>query len=272
MEQRVDLRLVVRAADRVGPETSTGTGKLSRRADSPAQVERRLRQHDVDALLLDDLEHASANPVRAAGHEVERVAEVPADRALAHVDADEPHLPLAVLAQARRSAPCRARPTAVTTIVVRPALMRRDYRCGLEGSARDAVLPAGGGGGVQRPLKFATHLPALGIETHVLAPDDPQWIHRDDDLQLPTQAWVHRARYIGPARRKPAEELHGTGGLERLAHAGEAVRPAAPRSRRERPVEPDRDRRRRSASSEREGIDVVITTSPPPSLHLSAQR
>src|SRR4029077_3430520 len=27
--------------------------------------------------------------------------------------------------------------------------------------------PPAGGGGVQRPLKFATHLPALGIETHV---------------------------------------------------------------------------------------------------------
>ena len=32
-------------------------------------------------------------------------------------------------------------------------------------------FPPGSGGGVQRPLKFATHLPALGIETHVLAPE-----------------------------------------------------------------------------------------------------
>src|SRR5439155_16630132 len=31
-------------------------------------------------------------------------------------------------------------------------------------------FPPAGGGGVQRPLKFATHLPAYGIETHVLAP------------------------------------------------------------------------------------------------------
>ena len=74
-------------------------------------------------------------------------------------------------------------------------------------------FPPAGGGGVQRPLKFATHLPALGIETHVLAPDDPKWIHRDDELRLPTQAWVHRARYVGPKGRKPAEELHGTEGL-----------------------------------------------------------
>src|SRR3982751_6479446 len=78
-------------------------------------------------------------------------------------------------------------------------------------------FPPAGGGGVQRPLKFATHLPALGIETHVLAPDDPKWIHPDAGLQPPTQAWIHRARYIGPKGRKPAEELHGTQGLERYS-------------------------------------------------------
>ncbi len=77
-------------------------------------------------------------------------------------------------------------------------------------------FPPAGGGGVQRPLKFATHLPELGVETHVLAPDDPKWIHRDDELEAPTLAWVHRARYLGPRGRKPAEELHGTAGLERL--------------------------------------------------------
>jgi hypothetical protein len=76
-------------------------------------------------------------------------------------------------------------------------------------------FPPSGGGGVQRALKFATHLPELGIETHVLAPDDPKWVHRDDELLPPMLAWVHRARYIGPKGRKPAEELHGTQGLER---------------------------------------------------------
>src|SRR5436189_730062 len=67
-------------------------------------------------------------------------------------------------------------------------------------------FPPAGGGGVQRPLKFATHLPACGIETHVLAPDDPKWIHRDEELAPPSHALVHRARYIGPKGRKPAEE------------------------------------------------------------------
>jgi glycosyltransferase involved in cell wall biosynthesis len=128
-------------------------------------------------------------------------------------------------------------------------------------------FPPSGGGGVQRSLKFATHLPELGIETHVLAPDDPKWIHRDDDLPPPTLAWVHRARYVGPAGRKPAEELHGTTGLERLQRQtalfgrrllvpDENVTwnltaiPAAIRIVRD------------------EGIDVVLTTSPPASVHL----
>jgi glycosyltransferase involved in cell wall biosynthesis len=128
-------------------------------------------------------------------------------------------------------------------------------------------FPPAGGGGVQRPLKLAQHLPALGIETHVLAPDDPHWIHRDDDLPPPTNAWVHRARYIGPKGRKPAEELHGKEGMElavtharlfgrRLLVPDENVTwnltaiPAAIRLVRE------------------HDIDVVLTTSPPPSVNL----
>src|SRR2546421_9180254 len=75
-------------------------------------------------------------------------------------------------------------------------------------------FPPAGGGGVQRPLKFASHLPALGIETHVLAPDDPKWVHEDADLPLPTQAWIHRARYLGPRSRRLADELHGRSGLD----------------------------------------------------------
>jgi glycosyltransferase involved in cell wall biosynthesis len=128
-------------------------------------------------------------------------------------------------------------------------------------------FPPAGGGGVQRPLKIATHLPALGIETHVLAPDDPKWLHRDDELRPPTQAFVHRARYLGPKARLPSEELHGLEGGERLlAQAKLAYRrvllpdasvtwaptaiPAAVRLVRS------------------EGIDAVITTSPPYSMNL----
>jgi glycosyltransferase involved in cell wall biosynthesis len=128
-------------------------------------------------------------------------------------------------------------------------------------------FPPAGGGGVQRPLKLATYLPAYGIETHVLAPDDPKWVHRDDELATPTQAWVHRAQYVGPSGKRPADELHGTEGLERLALQARlfgrrllvpdenvswnlTAIPAATRIVRN------------------EGIDAVITTSPPNSIHL----
>jgi len=128
-------------------------------------------------------------------------------------------------------------------------------------------FPPAGGGGVQRPLKFATHLPALGIETHVLAPSDPKWIHTDDELLPPTQAWVHRVRFIGQRGRRPAEELHGTTGLERVSTQAKLFGrrllvtdenvswnltsiPAAIRIARA------------------EKIDAVITTSPPGSVHL----
>jgi glycosyltransferase involved in cell wall biosynthesis len=128
-------------------------------------------------------------------------------------------------------------------------------------------FPPSGGGGVQRPLKFATHLPELGIETHVLAPDDSKWIHRDDDLAPPTLAWVHRARYLGPKGRKPAEELHGTQGLERL---GRQMQLAGRRL-----LVPDENVSWNLTAIpaalrivKREQIDVVVTTSPPSSVHL----
>jgi glycosyltransferase involved in cell wall biosynthesis len=128
-------------------------------------------------------------------------------------------------------------------------------------------FPPAGGGGVQRPLKFATHLPGLGIETHVLAPTDPKWVHRDDELVPPTQAWVHRARYVGPKGRRPAEELHGTAGLERASrHARLFAR---------RLLLPDENVTWNLTAIpaairivRREGIDAVLTTSPPSSVHL----
>ena len=128
-------------------------------------------------------------------------------------------------------------------------------------------FPPAGGGGVQRPLKFATHLPAHGIETHVLAPDDPKWLHVDEDLQLPTQAWVHRARYLGPRSRKLAEELHGRTGLDRLSRQA--------RSLSRRLLVPDENVSWNLTAipaavriARAEEIDVVLTTSPPNSVHL----
>jgi glycosyltransferase involved in cell wall biosynthesis len=128
-------------------------------------------------------------------------------------------------------------------------------------------FPPAGGGGVQRPLKFATHLPAHGIETHVLAPDDPKWLHVDAELQPPTQAWIHRARYLGPRSRRLADDLHGRSGLDLLA------RRTASLSRRL--LVPDENVTWNVTAvptairiARRERIDVVLTTSPPNSVHL----
>jgi len=128
-------------------------------------------------------------------------------------------------------------------------------------------FPPAGGGGVQRPLKFATHLPALGIETHVLAPDDPKWLHSDPGLAPPTQAWIHRARYFGPRARRLADDLHGRGGLDRISTQA--------RSLSRRVLVPDENVAwnltaipaavRIVRSHE---IDVVLTTSPPNSVNL----
>jgi glycosyltransferase involved in cell wall biosynthesis len=128
-------------------------------------------------------------------------------------------------------------------------------------------FPPAGGGGVQRPLKLATHLPSLGIETHVLAPDDPKWLHRDEELRPPTQAFVHRARYLGPKARLPSEELRGLTGVDLvLAQARLAGR---------RLLLPDASVTwaptaipRAARIVRNEGIDAVITTSPPLSMNL----
>ena len=128
-------------------------------------------------------------------------------------------------------------------------------------------FPPAGGGGVARPTKLATHWPELGIETHVLAPDDSKWLYRDEEAAVPPKAHVHRARYLGPRGRLPAEELHGLEGLDRL------LRQAALFSRRL--LVPDEfvswaltaiPAARRIVLDE--DIDVLVTTSPPASLNL----
>ena len=128
-------------------------------------------------------------------------------------------------------------------------------------------FPPAGGGGVQRPLKFATHLPSLGIETHVLAPDNPRWVHMDPELLPPTQAWVHRVRYLGPRGRLPSEELHGKTGIDRALTQARLL----PR----RLILPDEAATWNLTAipaalkiARTENIDCVITTSPPGSVHL----
>jgi glycosyltransferase involved in cell wall biosynthesis len=126
-------------------------------------------------------------------------------------------------------------------------------------------FPPGGGGGVQRPLKFASHLPALGIETHVLAPDVPG--AEDAELELPTQAWIHRVRYVGPRSGRPSEQLVAKQGLSRVGTQAALLG--------RRLLVPDENVPWSTIATpfairlvRREGIDVVLTTSPPPSLHL----
>jgi glycosyltransferase involved in cell wall biosynthesis len=127
-------------------------------------------------------------------------------------------------------------------------------------------FPPAGGGGVQRPLKLAQYLPALGIETHVLAPDDPKWVHTDNDLRVPTQAWVHRTRYLGLRAQKPKEELRSADGLERAMVQAHATA--------RRLLLPDANVTWNLTAipaairiARGEGIDAVITTSPPGSVH-----
>ncbi len=109
VEQRVRLGLVVRAADRLGRGDQHGDAleALLRRGE-PRQVERRLRQYGVHALPTADVEHCVCEAgVRAGRDEVERVAEMPADRPLGHVGTDQADRPLPVLtepAQERRRA------------------------------------------------------------------------------------------------------------------------------------------------------------------------
>ncbi len=128
-------------------------------------------------------------------------------------------------------------------------------------------FPPAGGGGVARPTKLAGHLADLGFEVHVLAPDDSKWLYRDDVLAIPPNVEVHRAKYVGPKGRLPAEELHGLDGIDR------ALRQAGLFSRRL--LVPDEfvswgltaiPAARRIVRDEK--IDVLVTTSPPASVNL----
>jgi len=132
-------------------------------------------------------------------------------------------------------------------------------------------FPPAGGGGVQRWLKLAGYLPGQGIETHVLAPDDSRSLQSDPELEIPADVHVHRARYVGPSGIRPGEQLLGQSGLRRLWRRllltprrllvpdenVSWVASALPAARR---------------IVKREGIDVVVTTSPPTSTHLIGAR
>lgn len=127
--------------------------------------------------------------------------------------------------------------------------------------------PPAGGAGVQRPLKLAGQLSRLGLDVHVLAPEGTKWVQRDDTLREPEGVVVHRTSNIGPAARRPGEELYGLRGIARVRRQA----PIALRAL----LAPDASvlwnvtaipAARRIAKRER--IEVVLTTSPPGSVHL----
>ena len=129
-------------------------------------------------------------------------------------------------------------------------------------------FPPAGGGGVQRSLKLAQYLPGFGIETHMQAPVDSKWLHRDDGLHVPTQAWIHRVRYVGPRARKPTEELRAA-----ATTLDRALVQAQVTARRLLVPDPSVTFNLTAIPAairlvRREGIDAVITTSPPGSIHL----
>ncbi|HUZ83345.1 MAG TPA: glycosyltransferase [Gaiellales bacterium] len=131
-------------------------------------------------------------------------------------------------------------------------------------------FPPAGGGGVQRVLKLCKHLPELGWDVEVLAPDDPKWSASDPGLaaEVPPATVVHRARYRGPSHQQTAvDRLASTAGIRGLAtrgavHGRRFLLPDA-----EVVWVPDAARAAVRLVRER-AIDLVMTTSPPVSVHL----
>jgi glycosyltransferase involved in cell wall biosynthesis len=128
-------------------------------------------------------------------------------------------------------------------------------------------FPPTGGGGVQRPLKFAQLLPEFGIETHVLAPSNARWMHHEEPPPALASRYLNHALFFGPRGRLPAEELYGRRGGDRLLRKLWLT----PR----RFLLPDEDVTWLPTALavatrivRRERIDVLLTTSPPTSVHL----
>ena len=123
------------------------------------------------------------------------------------------------------------------------------------------AYPPLAGASADRAVDLARSLPALGIETHVLAPELPDGT---DSSGVATQAWVHRVRQIV----RPAAPDSGAGDLgARLAGTGRALGRRVLRSDEgaswNLTAIPAAVRLARGLS-----LDAVVTVGPPHSVHL----
>ena len=119
---------------------------------------------------------------------------------------------------------------------------------------------------MQRPLKFATYLPAHGIETHVLAPDDAKWVHRTPSCAYPRRRGSTARGTSARGRGSPLRSCAGGGPGARFSPGAVHGSPPSPADASvtwNLTAIPAAIRIAR-----REGIDAVITTSPPGSVHL----
>ena len=124
------------------------------------------------------------------------------------------------------------------------------------------------GPGLGRALELAQALPALGIETHVLSREENGHRDREEVTRVPTQAWVHRARHVGPAAvAEGGEEPESDDLFSRLAARARWLGRQA--------LQPDESvtwnltaipAAVRLVRSHR--IDGVVTVAPPHSVHL----
>jgi glycosyltransferase involved in cell wall biosynthesis len=131
-------------------------------------------------------------------------------------------------------------------------------------------FPPAGGSGVQRVLKLCKHLPEFGWQVDVLAPDDPKWVAHDPDLaaSVPEQTVVHRARYRGPSHaRSSSDRLAGAHGWRGLGTRGAVLGRKMLLPDAAVPWAPGAARAALRIVRERK-IDVILTSSPPSSVHI----
>ncbi len=136
-------------------------------------------------------------------------------------------------------------------------------------------FPPAGGGGVQRVLSWCRHLPALGFELTVVAPDEPHWVQHDTTLVIPPGVDVLRTPDPSPAAVIPRDELAKVRGLRRVLRriALQPRRLAVPdihRKWRQPVIDAVRAEARRRAAAGEPLWDVVVSSSPPETTHVTA--